>query len=107
MLACRDAPSRPARHPPEGAAEEHGWLLHDAFGAPWFAVGVEAGTITITNPATGVADALDLTAAFGLPEAWWAAEVVAPTNAPPLALTARIDGLDVRLEDQLAAQIRW
>ncbi len=88
-------------------SEDDGWLIHDAFGEAWFQVAVEGGTITITNPANGVADTLDLTAAFGLADAWWRADVVAPTNAPPLPLTAQPNGLDVALEGQLAARIRW
>lgn len=88
----------------EGAS----WLLHDAHGKPWMLLEAEGSLLRLADPAGANREEVDLVAAIGLPDgAWWEAEEVGPSGAPPLVLERSPGGLDVTLEGMLAATIRW
>ncbi len=84
------------------------WQLHDAHGNPWFLVGAAGHVLSLTDPATGTRDDIDLRFALGLPdEEWWLTDTLAPSGADPLLFSHLSDGVDVRLDGQLAGSIRW
>ena len=87
--------------------DEGGWLLPNAQGQPWFTLTVIGPVITLDDNA-GAVDQVDLGAALGLPaEEWWSAAIVEPPGLAPLHLTHLPDGLNVVLDGQLAARVRW
>jgi len=90
------------------ARQGDAWLLHDAQGAPWYLVSVDGPWLTLSSPAGEQLHRVDVGAALGLPAAdWWAGDMVAPPDTDPLVLRHHDDGVDVTLQDYLAAAVRW
>ncbi len=83
------------------------WLLRDAQGNPWFTVAVDGPMLSISSAGSS-GDAVDIGAALGLPaEPWWSGDAVEPAGLPPIPLTHLPNGVDVAVDGQLAAEIRW
>lgn len=87
--------------------EDSGWLLLNAQGQPWFTLSVDGPVMTLDDNA-GTVDQVDLGAALGLPaEEWWSDVIVEPPGLAPLHLDHLPDGVNVTLDGQLAAEVRW
>lgn len=88
--------------------EDGRWLMHDAFGDPWFEVEVQRSTLSLTDLGSGVSEAVDMAEALGVPdEAWWTGEALTPPGAEPLSFSHLANGVDVTLEGVRIAEIRW
>lgn len=92
-------------------AEGASWLLYSAQGDPWMLLEAHGGTLAVTPARADSSgekrEEVDLTAALGLPDAWWEADTFGPEGQTPLVLERLPAGFDVRLEGELVATVRW